>query len=98
MIAGARPGLIFCGIERSHGFGCWKGYGHAILVADPRHAVWLRLQPAGDITKVICKAREALAEPAAAFLRVGVADCHCRGHIRSERTPDAHVNSRSTGL
>jgi hypothetical protein len=35
---GREAGVDFCGIERRHGFGCWKGYGHAVLVADPRHA------------------------------------------------------------
>lgn len=35
--------------------------------------------------QVMRKACEAHAEPATAFLRLGTADRHCRGHTRNER-------------
>jgi hypothetical protein len=37
--AGGEAGVDLLGIERRDGFGCGKGYGRAVLVADPRHAV-----------------------------------------------------------
>jgi hypothetical protein len=36
--AGREAGVDFFGIERCDGSGCRKGYGRAVLVADPRHA------------------------------------------------------------
>jgi hypothetical protein len=35
---GGEAGGDFFGIERCGEFGCGRGYGRAILVADPRHA------------------------------------------------------------
>jgi hypothetical protein len=82
--AGGEAGVDFFGIERCDGFGCGKGYGRAVLVADPRHAARRRLRTVNDVTQAIRKAGEALA-PATAFPRPGTVDRHCRGHTRNER-------------